>query len=343
MMNNKFVKSSINLIPAVLLTQVAYASGTESAGGTLATAHVLYMICALLAAAVLLLSVKLARTNARLTDSKALEAINITPDEKLLLEKIHEGFDNEEFKMYLQFTVDSKTKHIVAAEALSRWETTDGEIVFPGKYIGLMEKSGLIISLDYYMLDAACKKLSVWKDTDLCDITISCNFTRITISEKDFVDKIKAIADKYEFDRSKLIIEITEDSIEKNLDVAMANILKAKELGFRIALDDIGRGYTSLINLCEYPIDIVKLDRDILLSTDRPKGKELFHGIVSLAQTLNLKVVCEGVETEAQNDLVCNSACDFIQGWYYSKAMAEPQAENFAREYARNLSNGEQN
>ena len=84
----------------------------------------------------------------------------------------------------------------------------------------------------------------------------------------------------------------------------MSNIIKVKELGFRIALDDIGSGYTSLISLCEYPIDIVKLDREILLLTNREKGKKLFSGIISLAHNLNLEVVCEGVETEEQNDMV---------------------------------------
>ena len=153
------------------------------------------------------------------------------------------------------------------------------------------------------------------------------------IREKDFCGKIKEIADKYDFDREKLLIEITEDSIEKNLDIAKQNIINAKELGFRIALDDIGTGYTSLISLCDYPIDVVKIDRAVLLRADRESGKRLFLGIVSLMHNLNLEVVCEGVETEAQNDLVSESECDFIQGWYYSKGVSESKAEDFYREY----------
>ena len=255
--------------------------------------------------------------------------------EKLLLNKIAEGLKNNEFKMHLQFIVDNKTKNITSAEALSRWETSEGEIVMPGKYIGLMEKSGLITSFDYYMFEKVCEKLSKWIDTEFAHIAISCNFTRITISEKDFVAKIKNIAEKYNFDRNKLIIEITEDSIEKNLDIAMTNIMKVKELGFRIALDDIGSGYTSLISLCEYPIDVVKLDRDILLHTEEPRGEKLFFGIIALAHKLNLEVVCEGVETEKQNTLVSESECDYIQGWYYSKALSESEAENFAKEYMK--------
>ena len=253
--------------------------------------------------------------------------------ERKLLKDIKKGFDNQEFKMYLQFIVDSKEGKISSAETLSRWENSSGEVVFPGAYIGLMEKSGLITRFDYYMFEKVCQKLSQWKDSQFNDMTLSCNLTRITISEKDFVEKIKDISNKYDFDRSKLLIEITEDSIEKNLVIAMLNIIEIKKLGFRIALDDIGSGYTSLVSLCEYPIDVVKIDREILLLAGTEKGKKLFLGIVSLAHYLNLKVVCEGVETEEQNKLVSESDCDYIQGWYYSKALKEDKAEEFAKEY----------
>ncbi|MEE1046659.1 MAG: EAL domain-containing protein, partial [Clostridia bacterium] len=238
-----------------------------------------------------------------------LSGIKNYTTEKILINKIRYGLKNIEFKMHLQFIVDNKTKRIVSGEALSRWEDSSGEVIMPGKYIGVMEKSGLIIKFDYYMFEMVCDKLSKWGDTDFKEITISCNFTRITISEKDFVAKIKDIAERYEFDRSKLIMEITEDAIEKNLDVARDNIIKAKKLGFRIALDDIGSGYTSLISLGEYPIDIVKIDREVLLLSEKESGKKLFLGIISLIHNLNLKVVCEGVETEEQNTLVSRSDC----------------------------------
>ena len=262
-----------------------------------------------------------------------LSGIKNYTTEKILINKIRYGLKNKEFKMHLQFIVDNKTKRIVSSEALSRWETLEGEVIMPGKYIGVMEKSGLITKFDYYMFESVCDKLSKWAKTDFKEITISCIFTRITISEKDFVAKIKDIAERYEFDRSKLIMEITEDAIEKNLDVARDNIIKAKELGFRIALDDIGSGYTSLISLGEYPIDIVKIDREVLLLSEKESGKKLFLGIISLIRSLNLKVVCEGVETEEQNTLVSESECDYIQGWYYSKALPIVSAEIFYKEY----------
>lgn len=257
--------------------------------------------------------------------------------ERKLLKNIRKGFENQEFKMYLQFIVDSKEGKISSAETLSRWENSSGDVVFPGTYIGIMEKSGLITRFDYYMFEKVCQKLSEWKDSELSDVALSCNLTRITISEKDFAEKIEEISNKYDFDRSKLVIEITEDSIEKNLVVAMFNIIKIKKLGFCIALDDIGSGYTSLVSLFEYPIDYVKIDREILLLAETEKGKKLFTGIVALAHSLDLDVVCEGVETEEQKKFVVDSGCDYIQGWYYAKALSEDEAEEFATNYMNNI------
>lgn len=264
--------------------------------------------------------------------------MNSALEEKQLLESISNGFKNREFKMYLQFIVDNKTKQIVSAEALSRWDNADKGIVSPGKYIASMESSGLITKLDYHMFEMTCRQLHKWKDTRLGAVTISCNFTRITISEDDFVENIKEIASRYIFNKSQLIIEITEDAIEKNRANAMDNVRKCKEMGFKIALDDMGTGYTSLINLCEYPIDIVKIDRDILLKTDKKNGRDLFFGIIALAHSLNLKVVCEGVETEQQDALVHDSECDYVQGWYYSRVFPEREGEAFAKQYCDKLS-----
>jgi EAL domain-containing protein (putative c-di-GMP-specific phosphodiesterase class I) len=121
--------------------------------------------------------------------------------------------------------------------------------------------------------------------------------------------------------------------MEKNRDTATKNVIRCKELGFRVYLDDLGSGYTSLANLCDYPIDVVKIDRDILLKTETAKGRELFSGIVALSHSLDIKVICEGVESEEQNAFVSQSECDYVQGWYYSKPIDENQADDFAKEY----------
>ncbi len=259
--------------------------------------------------------------------------LRIREEEKKIAESLLEGIENSEFKMYLQFIVDGKTKKIVSAEALSRWDNPQEGLIPPVKYIGDMETTGIISKHDFYMFELACRQLEKWNDTEFKDISVSCNFTRITLSEENLVDTLKMISEKYNFDKSKLIIEITEDAIEKDREVAKRNVMLCKELGFRIHLDDLGSGYTSLANLCDYPIDVVKIDRDILLKTDTQKGKALLSGIVALAHSLDISVVCEGVETEEQNTLVSDSGCDYIQGWYYSKAMPAEECEPFIKKH----------
>ena len=280
--------------------------------------------------------IKLMGTSKQLVYCDARD-MNKAIEEKMLIESLERGFENREFKLYLQFIVDTQTKNIVSAEALSRWDNPEKGILAPGSYIEAMENSGLINRLDYYMFEMVCNKLHEWQGTEFDKIPISCNFTRITISEDDFLEKIKSIYEKYTFDKSKLVIEITEDAIEQNMDNAIENIKACKEIGFVIALDDLGSGYTSFINLCDYPIDIVKFDRSILLKAVTKRGGGLFDGMVALSHNINLKVVCEGVENEEHNDFVTSSACDYIQGWYYSRVLPIEECEGFVKHYTQKL------
>ena len=280
-------------------------------------------------AALILRNKKMKNKNASDVENQMDNETVITKEERILAGNILKGIENNEFKMYLQFVVDSQTKKIVSAEVLSRWHSPEEGVVGPAKYIGNMEALGLISRHDFYMFELACSQLEKWTDTEYKDISISCNFTRITLSEEDFIEKLKNIADKYKFDKTKLAIEITEDAIEKDRETAKRNVMLSKELGFRIYLDDLGSGYTSLANLCDYPIDIVKIDRDILLKADTQRGRALFSGIIALAHSLNMSVICEGVETSEQNTLVSQSGCDYIQGWYYSKPLPLEESENF--------------
>lgn len=259
---------------------------------------------------------------------------NVDREEEEHKESILKGIENNEFKMYLQFVVDTKTKKLVSAEALSRWDNPQKGLLGPGHYIVCMENSGLISKHDFYMFEHACRQLEKWKDTEYSNISISCNFTRITLSEDDCVDKLKTILESYSFDRSKLAIEITEDAIEKDKESIKKNVKLCKKLGLKIYLDDLGSGYTALANLCDYPIDVVKIERDILLKTGTKRGKDLFSGIIALAHNLDMSVICEGVETEEQNTLVSQSNCDYIQGWYYTKALPQEECEVFIEKHA---------
>lgn len=257
--------------------------------------------------------------------------MNSAAEYKNLIEDIERGLEYREFRMYLQFIVKTETKEIISAEGLSRWVKQDGTTVSPAVYIPALESSGLIAEFDYYMFEMACRQLHKWQDTELGPLSLSCNFTRITISEPDFCERIKEIADRYLFERRLLIMELTEDAMEVRHETATENMKKCRAMGFRVALDDMGSGYTSLVNLCDFPTDLVKIDRDILLRSGSESGKALLKGMVSLCHGLRKKVVCEGAETEEQKSFLESIDCDYIQGWYYSKAIPPAEAKEYIK------------
>ncbi len=263
------------------------------------------------------------------------EMMNSATEEKLLKESILHGFDKGEFKLYTQFIVDNKTKKIVSSESLARWKHPEKGLLLPGGFIGDIERLGFSAQLDLYMFERACIQLHKWNETELGHLSLSCNLTRITLSEESFADKVKEISDRYVFNHKRLILEITEDALEMNMDNAKYNVVACKKMGFRVALDDMGSGYTSLSNLCDYPIDIVKIDRDILLKAEGERGRKLLLGMIAIAHGLGIEVVCEGVETEEQVRFVESTDCDYIQGWYYSRALPVKDGEAFFKNYMK--------
>ena len=248
-----------------------------------------------------------------------------TEEEAELQKQITAAFKNREFKMYMQFIVDKTTKEIFGAEALSRWQHPQKGLLLPGHYIGIMEELGSIKELDFYIFEEVCRQLENWSSTRFASLILSCNFTRLTISDDDFMARITEISSRYSFDHSRLIIEITEDIEAKNKENVVHNIIECKTAGFMIALDDFEDGYTSFSNLCDYHFDYIKIDKKILYGADTPNGKKLLDGMISMGHSMNMKVICEGIETQQQNELICNTECDFIQGFYYHRVI--PQEE----------------
>lgn len=260
-----------------------------------------------------------------------------TEREKLQLKKqTLEALQNREFKMFLQFIVRVDNGEIVSAEALSRWDHPQKGLLYPGSYIELMESEGTIGELDFYIFEEACRQLERWQKEGR-KLNISCNFTRLTIGHDNFVSHLQEIVSRYFFDHSKLVIEITEDAMENNKKAAFANVSKCRDLGFRIALDDAGSGYTSFADLRDYPIDFVKIDKSILNSAVNPHGIALLKGMIALVHSLQMRVLCEGVETVQQVDLLRNLGCDYMQGYYFYRVLPVEEAARFLNESAEKI------
>ena len=249
-----------------------------------------------------------------------------------LRRRIIQAISDGEFIIYLQYIADRKG-NLFGAEAVSRWQHPQEGLLSPSHYIAMINQSEVITLHDMHILSLVCRQLELWKGSDREKLYISCNFTRYSLASPDFYDRIRETLEKYDFNYHKLIIEITEDSLSYDTEILKENIQKCKELGLSIALDDIGSGYSALADLYNYPIDIVKIEKYIVCRAMEPNGKMLLDGLIRLAHSMNMKVLCEGVETAEQNDMILNTDCEYIQGFFYSRALPAKESERFLQQH----------
>lgn len=248
-------------------------------------------------------------------------------------ETARDALDKHTFTPYVQFIVYAENGQICGGELLSRWETRAFGLLSPGRYIPILQDIGLIVRHDLYMIEEACKLLESWESSGK-NYFMNCNLTRVTISDPTLVDQILAVTGRYSFPKEKLILEVTEDSLESDKENALKNVRRLKENGFRIALDDFSSGYTTVTNLYEYSVDIVKLDRQMLIAAERdPHAASLMREITRLCHELQISVLAEGVETEEQARYIRSAQCDYIQGYFYARALPLRELNGFEENY----------
>lgn len=249
-----------------------------------------------------------------------------------LCKEMQQAIFSHQFQSYLQFLMDGKTGKIMGAEVLSRWQHPRMGLLMPGKYIEDMERNDTVIELDYYMFEEVCRLLQQFREEGRGHLSLFCNFSRKTVSVLDFADKIRNIARRYCFDYHKLCMEITERSMFDNDKISIKNIQKCKQMGFRIALDDVGSGYTSFRDMAHYPIDLVKIDRELLLTASQDRGRLLLQGMNALFHSIRIQTLCEGIETQGQYDMIRQIGIDYIQGFYIQRALPVKEAIRWLKE-----------
>ncbi len=230
------------------------------------------------------------------------------------------AFENKEFSIYYQPIVD-KTGCCISIEALLRWNNTAFAGIPPDKFIPILERLQVINKVGIWVLDKACDKINQINSLkDFNNISISINLSRTQLEQNDFFENFYYILEKKKVRKQNLIFEMTEGQRIKDMKktVDIFNNLKKKSIGY-FALDDYGAGCTSFNSLLNLPVDIVKLDKNLLKNIDCDKSFQAVSGIISLLKRLNFKVIAEGVETEEQFKKLRLTECDYFQGFYFSK------------------------
>ena len=235
------------------------------------------------------------------------------------------GMENEEFCLYLQPVVRTSDQTISSAEALVRWRHSKEELMHPEQFLAAVANAGHIALLDFVMFRMACRQLELWESNGV-KASISCNFTRQTAEMKDFASRIRETAAEFSFRHENMVLEITEDIAESRHEDVRRNLASCKEMGFRVALDDVGAGVTSFSDLRDYPLDILKIDRSILANAATPKGEALLGSMIRMAHDLGMEAVVEGVETEEQFKLVKRLGADTAQGFLFYRPMPDALA-----------------
>ena len=257
--------------------------------------------------------------------------MSVTAMERLDLENsLKAAFENDEFLIYYQPIIDIHKNEIVAVEALLRWQHPDKGMIHPVDFISIVEDCGLIVALGEWLIFSICKQISIWQDAGLEKQHVSINLAPRQFKEQDLVVVFTQAMSEYDVDASSLSVEITERTLIDNIGEVEATLKKLRSMGMRIMLDDFGTGYASLAYLKEFPVDVVKIDREFIAGIpDNREDSAIVEAIAGLTRGLNLSLIAEGVENEPQLKVLKSIGCQYAQGYYWSKALPGDEYEQF--------------
>ena len=253
-------------------------------------------------------------------------------------EKLLESADiNKDFVAYYQAKVDIRNEKIVGAEALVRFKdpTADGAIRTPWFFVPYYERTGWIKEIDFFVMESVCKMMRRRIDDGRNVVPVSCNFSRMHFTDDGFPERFEAIIDKYQIPKELIEVEITEtlvvEDVQQQKVKEIVDILREK--GVHLSIDDFGSGYSSLGVFEQIPASVIKLDRSFLLNNEnRTRQVYIMKNIVNLAKDLNAQVVCEGVETEDDTELMMEIGAYVAQGYRYCKPVPEDVFEKMLEE-----------
>jgi len=268
---------------------------------------------------------RVGRNNLRFFDPQMQETIN----QRVSLEsELRKALEQQQFQLYYQIQVDS-LRRPVGAEALLRWIHPERGTVSPAEFIPLAEENGLILPIGQWVLETACAQLKAWEQDGLTrDLSLALNVSAQEFRQAEFVAQVQTSIQRHDINPKLLKLELTESLLLEDMEDTISTMNALNEIGVRFSLDDFGTGYSSLQYLKQLPLDQLKIDQsfvhDITVDTS---DKEIVRTIIAIAQSFNLDVIAEGVETEEQRQLLMESGCSRHQGYLFGMPVPIEQFE----------------
>ena len=253
--------------------------------------------------------------------------MNVHTQERLALEAdLSRAIGHNELVLHYQPKADVRTLRFTGMEALLRWQHPERGLVFPDRFIPLAEESGLIVQLGEWALRAACARTRGWQEQGIAGLCVAVNVSARQLRQGDFVALLADVLNETGLPANSLELEITESMTMDDPERAVQMFKQIKQMGVHLTIDDFGTGYSSLAHLKRFPIDTLKIDRSFIKDIpDDANDTAITQAIIAMAHSLKLKVVAEGVETNAQLRFLLQQGCDEFQGYYLSKPLPEDE------------------
>jgi diguanylate cyclase (GGDEF)-like protein len=232
------------------------------------------------------------------------------------------AIEKHHLQLYYQPKVDLRTNKIMGAEALIRWVKPDGTIISPNVFIPIAERTGMISDISHFVLCEACQQNAIWQQMELTPIVISINFASGDFYQKNVCEVIQSELLRSGLKPQWLELELTERLALGDINYAVQQMNALREMGIQLAMDDFGTGYSSLSYIQMLPLTLLKLDRSFIIEIERDTvAKEIVSAVIKIAKSMNIETIAEGVEYEAQAEILRNLGCDYIQGYLFGKPM----------------------
>ncbi|MEQ4469263.1 putative bifunctional diguanylate cyclase/phosphodiesterase [Enterobacter asburiae] len=242
------------------------------------------------------------------------------------LQELSQALERDQFELWYQPTWHAGEKTIHGFEALLRWRHPEQGVVLPNLFIPSLEQTGLIIPVGNWAIEAACRQLHFWTEQGFSQWTLSLNLSPIQFEQPDIFQIISSMLEKYSLSPSRLILEVTESTALKNLDRSIELLNAFNHAGIVVSIDDFGTGYSNLLMLSVLPAKELKIDRSFVTSMlENEKSYKLVETIISIARTMEMNVVAEGIETEEQQAVLTHLGCDYLQGYLFSRPLPAEQ------------------